>query len=86
MKTETKHAHRGRPRPEETIQRDERVVRILSRGPMSRNRLWQALKEEEPSVTSSQVWLSLDRLRNLGRVRLCQGIGERVWTTRSNCS
>jgi Fe2+ or Zn2+ uptake regulation protein len=83
MKTEMKH--RGRPRPEETIRRDERVLQILSQGALSRNRLWTRLKKEEPSVTQSQVWLSLDRLRSAGKVRLCQGIGERIWTTEQSC-
>jgi len=72
---------RGRPRPEETIRRDERVLKILSAGPLSRNTLWEKLNEAE-TVSASQVWLSLDRLRREGRVKLCQGIGQRVWSSR----
>lgn len=77
---EEKTAPRGRPRPEETIRRDEHVLRILRSGAMSRNRLWEKLSAEGDLVSPSQVWLSLDRLRRDGRVKLCQGIGERVWT------
>lgn len=70
---------RGRPRPEETIKRDERVLSLLREQPMSRNRIWEKLSLEE-SLSPSQVWLSLDRLRREGKVKLCQGIGERVWS------
>lgn len=72
---------RGRPRPEETIRRDELVLSILKGQPMSRNRLWEKLSTEGDLASPSQVWLSLDRLRKEGRVKLCQGIGERVWTS-----
>lgn len=76
---EEKTAVRGRPRPEETIRRDERVLSLLKTQPMSRNRIWEKLSLEEP-LSPSQVWLSLDRLRREGKVKLCQGIGERVWS------
>lgn len=98
---------RGRPRPEETIRRDEHVLRILQSGSISRNRILERLSKECFSlegilrlehlfiggeckycfikqgyrISPSQVWLSLDRLRKEGRVKLCQGIGERVWTS-----
>lgn len=70
---------RGRPRPEETIRRDELVLSFLKEQPLSRNRIWEKLSETE-TVSPSQVWLSLDRLRKEGKVKLCQGIGERVWS------
>lgn len=72
---------RGRPRPEETIRRDELVLSFLRDQPLSRNRVWEKLSETE-TVSPSQVWLSLDRLRRAGKVKLCQGIGERVWSSR----
>lgn len=78
---EEKEALRGRPRPEETIRRDERVLSLLRGQSMSRNRIWEKLSETE-TVSPSQVWLSLDRLRKEGKVKLCQGIGERVWSCR----
>ncbi len=71
---------RGRPRPDETIRRDERVLSILRTGALSRNRLRDKLNETDETVSASQVWLSLDRLRREGKVKLCQGIGERVWS------
>lgn len=77
---EEKEALRGRPRPEETIRRDERVLSLLKEQSMSRNRLWEKLSAEGDLVSPSQVWLSLDRLRKEGKVKLCQGIGERVWS------
>jgi predicted ArsR family transcriptional regulator len=70
---------RGRPRPQETIDRDNAVLEYLNtHGAQSRNALAEALHEEK-----SRVWLSLDRLRRDGRVRLCgpQGGPDAVWTT-----
>lgn len=58
---------RGRPRPQETINRDAAVLGVLrTSGPLSRNQLAEALGEEKV-----KVWLSLDRLRRAGRVRTC---------------
>lgn len=66
---------RGRPRPEETIRRDERILALVRQKPMSRNQIC-----EKTRLSGSLVWLSLNRLRLAGEVKLCQGIGERVWT------
>lgn len=69
---------RGRPRPQETIDRDRRVLAYLEQeGPQTRNRLAEALGEEK-----SKVWLALDRLRREGKVQLCDGGSEVVWTSR----
>lgn len=58
---------RGRPRPQETIDRDEAVLTALkASGPLSRNQIAEALGEEKV-----KVWLSLDRLRRDRRVRTC---------------
>lgn len=58
---------RGRPRPPETIARDEAVLALLrSRGALSRNRIAEELGEEKV-----KVWLALDRLRRDGLVRTC---------------
>jgi predicted ArsR family transcriptional regulator len=70
---------RGRPRPQETIERDRRILEYLRReGPQSRNALAEALGEEK-----SKVWLALDRLRKDDLVQLCDGVKgvEAVWTT-----
>lgn len=70
---------RGRPRPEETIRRDQAVLAALKEhGPQTRNALADRLGEGK-----SKVWLSLDRLRRDGAVRLCGPAGgpDAVWTS-----
>lgn len=70
---------RGRPRPQETIDRDARVLASLRQdGPQTRNALADRLAEPK-----SKIWLSLDRLRRDGLVRLCGPAGgpDAVWTT-----
>ena len=70
---------RGRPRPKETIDRDERVLRLVCERPRTRNEL-RELMRMDPG-TEVLVYLSLSRLRQRGKVRLCQGSGaDRVWT------
>lgn len=59
---------RGRPRPQETIDRDARILKYLrTHGPQSRNALAKALDEPK-----SKVWLALNRLRNDGLVSTCR--------------
>jgi len=73
---------RGRPRPQETIERDRRILAYLQQeGPQTRNALAEALGEEK-----SKVWLALDRLRKADQVALCEGQGgtDAVWTTEVN--
>jgi len=65
----------GRPRPIETIERDRNILTLLRDGPLSRNQIC-----ERTNLPGMKVWLSLDRLRKTGQVKLCQGIGERIWT------
>lgn len=71
---------RGRPRPQETIDRDARVLKYLTdHGATSRNALADALGEDR-----SKTWLALDRLRQAGLVRICASAGEgsdMLWTT-----
>ncbi len=70
---------RGRPRPQETIDRDRRVLAYLRQeGPQTRNALAETLGEEK-----SKVWLSLDRLRRDGLVQYCEGGSGTagIWTT-----
>lgn len=69
---------RGRPRPQETIDRDRRVLASLrAQGPQTRNQLADRLGEGR-----SRIWLSLDRLRRDGLVKLCgpQGGPDARWT------
>ncbi len=56
---------RGRPRPAETIERDEKVLALLRRNPdgLTRNAIAEAL-----DVNTSVTWLALDRLRRAGAV------------------
>lgn len=73
-------SRRGRPRPLETINRDRRVLEIVRDRPRTRNQVWDILGNEE-LISESQVWLSLDRLRKDGKVRLCRSkSGELLWT------
>jgi predicted ArsR family transcriptional regulator len=70
---------RGRPRPQETIERDARILEYLTRnGPQTRNHLAEVF-HIAPTVT----YLSLDRLRQQGQVQLCdaQGGPDALWTT-----
>lgn len=58
---------RGRPRPQATIERDERILSYLNTGgPKSRNQL-----AEELGLDKTITYLALDRLRRAGRVRTC---------------
>lgn len=54
---------RGRPRPDDTISRDERVLELLGRGSLSRQELADRL-----GVNINLAYLSLRRLRQQGRV------------------
>ncbi|MDT0387796.1 hypothetical protein [Streptomyces dubilierae] len=66
---------RGRPRPAETIERDERIYTILTAGPRSRGQLAQ-----ETDLSTDLVHLALGRLRRAGRVRQCLSGGVIVWS------
>lgn len=66
---------RGRPRPIETIERDERIYELLAAESMSRGQLAQ-----QTSLTTDLVALALGRLRRDGRVRQCLDGGVIVWS------
>src|SRR5690606_11902663 len=53
---------RGRPRPDEVVQRDEKVFEALT-APMTRKQV-----AESTGITESHAYLSLLRLRNSGRI------------------
>lgn len=56
-------ARRGRPRPQDTIARDEKVLKALEGGAKSREEL-----AAELGIESSHAYLSLFRLRKQGKV------------------
>jgi predicted Rossmann fold nucleotide-binding protein DprA/Smf involved in DNA uptake len=66
---------RGRPRPAETIERDESIYEILSTGARSRGQLAQ-----QTGLTTDLVALALRRLQRAGRVRQCLQGGVIVWS------
>jgi hypothetical protein len=66
---------RGRPRPAETIERDERIHALLTQGSLSRGQL-----AHETGLTTDLVALALGRLRRDGRVRQCLQGGVIVWS------
>ena len=66
---------RGRPRPVETIERDERIHQLLTAESRSRGQLAQ-----ETGLTTDLVALALGRLRRAGRVQQCLQGGVIVWS------
>lgn len=73
---------RGRPRPAETVQRDQAVLELLRHdGAQTRNQIAEKLGAEKV-----KVYLSLDRLRREGLVRTCTSAapGSTVWTAEVN--
>lgn len=66
---------RGRPRPVETIERDERIHALLAEGACSRSEI-----AHETGLTTDLVYLALTRLRRDGRVRQCLEGGVIVWS------
>jgi len=58
---------RGRPRPQATIDRDQKILDQLGReGPQTRNALAETL-----GLDKTITYLALDRLRRAGLVRIC---------------
>jgi predicted ArsR family transcriptional regulator len=74
----TDRPRRGRPRPAEAIERDERIKTLLTEeGPQTRNRIAEVL-----GTTYSLTYLALDRLRQQGAVKRCLlSDGSSVWST-----
>lgn len=68
-------ARRGRPRPAETIERDEAIHHLLAEGSRSRGQL-----AHETGLTTDLVALALGRLRRAARVRQCLQDGVIVWS------
>lgn len=68
---------RGRPRSQETIDRDAAILELLrTAGPLSRREISTRL-----DIVYSQTYLALERLRNARRVKPCGGSSRAmVWT------
>ncbi len=58
MRQEGEKRPRGRPRPQETVDRDREVLKLLKRREMTRNEISEAL-----GVAHTITYLSLSRLR-----------------------
>jgi predicted ArsR family transcriptional regulator len=67
---------RGRPRPEESIERDLRIRTLLiNEGPKTRNEIADSL-----GMSKSLAYLALSRLRESGKVKRClKADGTSVW-------
>jgi DNA-binding transcriptional regulator GbsR (MarR family) len=60
---------RGRPRPQETIDRDEQIWRLLEEGkPLTRGEIM-----EKTGLSPVQIYLSLNRLRSIGKATYVGG-------------
>jgi predicted transcriptional regulator len=66
MNMTAQRPQRGRPRPAETIERDQRILALLRKNPkgMARNEIAEVM-----GLNKSRTYLSLDRLRRNGLAR-----------------
>ena len=71
---DTGSGRRGRPRPQETIERDDKVVASLQDSPKTTGEL-----AEELGVEKGIAYLSIYRLRREGRVQKQTSDKGRVW-------
>jgi predicted Rossmann fold nucleotide-binding protein DprA/Smf involved in DNA uptake len=65
---------RGRPRPNETVERDERVLTAIGEQSLTRDELATAL-----SLSPAQTYLSLHRLRSDGKVERTRDGSQHRW-------
>jgi DNA-binding MarR family transcriptional regulator len=73
--SEAKTRGRGRPRPADVVERDQKLLMYLGQKPRSRAELADLLE-----ITVSQAYLALSRLRSRGQVRRCvKEDGTNVW-------
>lgn len=75
QETQQAERRRGRPRPAETIARDEQIFSLLAEGSSSRGQL-----ARETGLSTDLVHLALRRLQRDGRVRQCLQGGVIVWS------
>jgi site-specific DNA-cytosine methylase len=72
-------ASRGRPRPQETIERDNVVLSVITE-PLSRDAIAQRLAEAGTAVTPKAVYLSLWRLQRSGKITRSRESGTHLWS------
>jgi DNA-binding IclR family transcriptional regulator len=77
MTTAEEPRRRGRPRPDDSIARDAKILALLDQqGPSTRNEISSRL-----GVSTSLTYLALSRLRDQGQVKRClQDDGSSVWS------
>lgn len=74
----TEATHRGRPRPQDTINRDEQVFQLLAnKGPLTRTQI-----AEELGIETGIAYMSLFRLKRDGFVE--RGVGSKDDSTKAN--
>lgn len=62
-------ARRGRPRPAQTIERDQQVFDKIGENGSTRDELVKVFAEGESPLSPAAVYLSLYRLRTAGRIQ-----------------
>jgi len=68
---------RGRPRPQDSIDRDRKILELLTeQGPQTRNDVSDSLR-----ISRSLAYLALARLRGKGQIKCCLRDGVVVWST-----
>lgn len=82
---------KGRPRPQYTIMRDEKILNLLAQSSttgMTRSDLSDKLAHDNPDdpmfITPAEAYLSLARLNNQGLARKLRRFGKFVWVTSDN--
>lgn len=65
----------GRPRDPQVAARDEHIYRLIAQGTASRSALADATGYDRPTVA-----LSVQRLKQQGRIRTCADGGTIVWS------
>lgn len=65
---------RGRPRPEDTIARDEQVLKILQSAPSTKVQI-----AADTGIPESAVYLSLHRLQKTGKITRARAGGVHMW-------
>jgi hypothetical protein len=68
-------SRRGRPRPDETLKRDERVLAAIGESGSTRDEIATALGDIPPQL----VYLSLHRLRAASKVERARDGGKHTW-------
>jgi hypothetical protein len=72
---------RGRPRPQETLERDAAVASLLAASGQTINAIMEAFNASHPEapVKRSLIYLAVCRLRKLGQVVKARLNGQYIW-------